>query len=291
MMASKNDSINRIKRIKNSGKLKVDDDVKRKVYPEFADCEDCGGTLYKQDGTICECMAKRKSYNQLRHANIGAKYYDVNLEFYLNGLKGTEVIMRNGLKVMPDQRQYNIEDFVDFLKDYVSTFSARMRDGRGFIMCGDTGCGKTGAACYIVKRLLQKGFSGYYIDTNDLLETIDTSWSGEEDKKAQARDKLLKLRTVDVLVLDDFGSEYAKNKEWLYNQFLKIIKHRYSENRPTIMASNIDPVNLMSNFDEGSFARLSSVLTESFQVIHLRRAKDMRIESAKKKSLRKDMKK
>lgn len=276
-----------LKRVRKHGAVKSAT-TRRKVYPEFADCEKCGGTLYKADGTICSCYRMNQIYNKLRAANVGNRYFDVTLDFYTKHLHSCSVIMYNGFKSGSSNNTFGIEDFVEFVDNYVHTFDKRAVDGRGFIISGNTGCGKTGAVCYIIREVLMQGKSAYYIDTNDLLETIDISWNGDEEEKSIARKKLKNLDEVDLLVLDDIGSEYSKNKDWLYNQFLKRIKKRYSFNRPTIMTTNLTPEKIMSGFDEGVVGRLSSVLSE-FQVIYMQNAKDVRVVKGSKSSLRKDM--
>lgn len=268
-------------RLKKSGKGK-EDKVNRRIYPEFADCPDCNGTLYKSDGTICECMSKYRLHNKLRIANVGERYFDVTLDFYTEYMSESGVVMYNGLKSMPDNTPHDIMDFVNYMEHFVEDFNP-VKGGCGFVICGGTGCGKTGATCYAVREVLrQNKGTAYYIDTMNLLETIDIMWNGDSVDSNAARRKLNNLKKVDLLVLDDIGSEYSKNKNWLYTKFMEIIKDRYAHNKQTIMTTNMTPSKMLAGFDEETAGRLSSVLAE-FKIIYFGGAVDVRVLKSSRK--------
>ena len=129
-----------------------------------------------------------------------------------------------------------------------------------------------------------RGFNVFYIDTNELLETISASY----DKDEEASTKLRKLKIYDLLVLDDFGSEYGKDT-WRYNIFLKLLKSRYAKSLPTLMSTNLDASSLFDDFAEEVAPRLSSVFAEIFEVLSLDGTKDMRKHFQKNRSLYEDM--
>lgn len=237
----------------------------RKVYEKYKGCEFCHGTLYMENGCMCSCM--KYHINDLKYVdtNIGEKYYDANLQFYKKHMAGMQVYIND------DGKFKSVDFFMSYIKLYISTFADRLKDGRGFLLSGECGCGKTGALCFVIKKLKLKGYNSYYIDTNELLETISASY----DKDEVAVEKLSKLKKYDLLVLDDFGSEYGKDT-WRYNIFLKLLKSRYSKNLPTLMSTNLEYDNLFDEFDEDVAPRLSSVFSEVFEVLTLRGTKDMR---------------
>lgn len=260
------------------------DKIKQKVCVEFKDCPECHGTFYRDDGSICNCMRLNKIHNQLRRANVPARYFDVDLEFYKEHLKKTTVILRPGLQSGADKNPVTVREFVRFIDSYARNFGNRLRDGKSFVICGGTGCGKTGACCYLVREVMLSGHSAYYIDTHDLLDTISVWYGGEADERSKAKQKLDSLKKYDLLILDDIGSEYSKNKSWLYDRFLDLIKSRYMELKPTVITSNASPDNLLSGFDDDMAGRLRSVLSE-FQILFLQNAKDVRVVKANRSPL------
>lgn len=272
------DLVDSIRRQCKNSKGKEVVEQKRKIYPKYKDCEICGGTLYDEDGNMCDCMRLHLNDLKYKEANIGEKYWNANLQFYKKHMRGMQVYI--GGKRTPK----NVDFFTDYIRLYISTFPNRLQDGRGFLLSGECGCGKTGALCFIVKELKLKGYKVYYIDTNELLETISASYDKDED----ATRKLSKLKTYDLLVLDDFGSEYGKDT-WRYNIFLKLLKSRYAKNLPTLMSTNLEPDSLFEEFSEDVAPRLSSVFAEVFEVLLLEGTKDMRKHFQSKKSLYDDM--
>lgn len=272
------DLVDSIRRQRKNSKGKEVVEQKRKIYPKYKDCEICGGTLYDEDGNMCDCMRLHLNDLKYKEANIGEKYWNANLQFYKKHMRGMQVYI--GGKRTPK----NVDFFSDYIRLYISTFPNRLQDGMGFLLSGECGCGKTGALCFIVKELKLKGYKVYYIDTNELLETISASYDKDED----ATRKLSKLKTYDLLVLDDFGSEYGKDT-WRYNIFLKLLKSRYAKNLPTLMSTNLEPDSLFEEFSEDVAPRLSSVFAEVFEVLLLEGTKDMRKHFQSKKSLYDDM--
>lgn len=266
------------KQRKKSKSKKTEATIHRKVYAKYRDCEICHGTLYDEDNNMCSCMKQYLTELKYKETNIGEKYYDCDLKFYKKHMRGLQVYINNS------RTPKNVDFFMDYLKLYISTFENRLQDGRGFLLSGECGCGKTGALCFIVKELKLRGFNTYYIDTNELLETISASYDKDED----AMSKLSKLKTYDLLVLDDFGSEYGKDT-WRYNIFLKLLKSRYAKNLPTLMSTNLDADSLFEEFSEDVAPRLSSVFSEIFEILTLEGTKDMRKHFSKSKSLYDDM--
>ena len=64
---------------------------------------------------------------------------------------------------------------------------------------------------------------------------------------------------VELLILDDLGTEY-ENK--MYNSTIyNIINTRLNKNKPTIISTNMDFMQIASRYDERVVSRLSSMYT------------------------------
>lgn len=277
---STNDLIKSIRKQRKAYEGKEPKEVKslRPVYQAYKNCEVCHGTLYDDNDIMCSCMRLYINEIKLRETNIGKKYYAADLQFYKKNMKSLQVYVGD------NKQPKNVDFFMKYIRLYISTFENRLVDGRGFLLTGECGCGKTGALSFIVKELKFLGYNVYYIDTNELLETISASY----DKDKAAIEKLDNLKIYDLLVLDDFGSEYGKDV-WRYNIFLKLLKSRYSKNKPTLMSTNLEADSLFEEFSEDVAPRLSSVFAEIFEVLTLTGTKDMRKHFSKSKSLYEDM--
>lgn len=99
-------------------------------------------------------------------------------------------------------------------------------------LVGPCGAGKSHLAAAIVNELVYGGATAAYASVPELLAFIR---SGFKDNTADERLNLLK--GVDVLVLDDLGTE--QGTEWALEQLFVLINHRYLEDRTTIITSNL----------------------------------------------------
>lgn len=112
---------------------------------------------------------------------------------------------------------------------YCAEFETFRKNGRGLILYGGTGTGKTFLACCIANLLIDKGYTvlvkNFSTISNELLSTWD---------KGEYMDR---LNGVGLLVLDDFsierGTEYMR--ETVYN----VIDGRYKAGRPVIVTTNL----------------------------------------------------
>lgn len=277
--------------IKKANKTKVPDVVrKRKVYAEYSDCEVCHGTLYKDDGTPCSCRFKHIISMNLYKCNVGRNFHYVTLDYYRKMFKRMKI---THMSLLDDGTitRWTLEDFLSLLELYPKSFDDRLKDGRGFLISGGTGGGKTCAVAYVIKELCilnyknskmstnsdeRSDYSMYFIDTIRMLDIIRDSYDDNSETKYESKKTLRYLEKVDLLALDDLGAEYTKSNEWLINIFLKVIKGRANNNKPTLITTNYSPDALKEKFSEDSYGRLSSVINEKFDIIVLDGFKDAR---------------
>ncbi|NLM25495.1 MAG: ATP-binding protein [Firmicutes bacterium] len=107
-----------------------------------------------------------------------------------------------------------------------STHFSKITDGRGLVLCGKSGRGKTHLACAIINDLKDKNTVAFaHIPT--LLENI-----------RQGRGDLERLLTVDLLVMDDLGSE--RESDWALEKLLIIVDGRLNAYKPTVFTTNFN---------------------------------------------------
>lgn len=108
---------------------------------------------------------------------------------------------------------------------------------RGLSLCfaGSHGLGKTMTCTNILKRAVEKGYSGLYATLNDIVScTINSA----PDDRAAARKELL---TVDFLVIDEFDPRYmgSESAADLFGRILEDIFRTRAQNKmPTFMCTN-----------------------------------------------------
>jgi DNA replication protein DnaC len=108
---------------------------------------------------------------------------------------------------------------------------------RWLFLYGPCGTGKTHLAVAIARYAMQwHNQSVYFAVVPDLLDhlraTFDPSSGSAYD------DRFTTIRNAQLLVLDDLGTENAT--PWAKEKLYQIINHRYMEQLPTVITSNVD---------------------------------------------------
>ena len=110
-------------------------------------------------------------------------------------------------------------------------------------IAGERGTGKTHLLCAIARRAIDRGMPVLYAYVPLLLDWLrqgyrhlnDLEW--EEDGDFDER--LERLMTVDLLLLDDLGSE--KPTDWAAEKLTTVFDQRLLNRLPLVVTTNIDP--------------------------------------------------
>ncbi|MBC8074478.1 MAG: ATP-binding protein [Chloroflexales bacterium] len=103
------------------------------------------------------------------------------------------------------------------------------------VLWGAYGCGKTHLAAAIANAALARGKSTILAAVPDLLDHLKATFAPSSGETYDERFEL--LRTVDVLVLDDLGTESAT--PWAREKLYQLINHRYVQRLPLVVTSNV----------------------------------------------------
>jgi DNA replication protein DnaC len=123
-------------------------------------------------------------------------------------------------------------------------------DGRGLLLVGGIGTGKTHLAVGILKELIAtRGSSCLFCDYRELLKQIQNSYN--DSVKATELQVLRPVFDAEVLLLDELGA--VKPSEWVWDTVSLILNTRYNDNRTTIITTNF------ADEAAGSTARSSSM--------------------------------
>ena len=115
---------------------------------------------------------------------------------------------------------------------------------KGLFLYGMTGCGKTFLAAIIAQELLKEGKSVVFGDVPSLLDTLKGTFDKNSD--ATIEELMDELQKVDVLVLDDIGTEYPT--DWAAERLYMVVNNRYNAGKPIIVTSNYSPRKLSERF-------------------------------------------
>ena len=136
-----------------------------------------------------------------------------------------------------------------FCEEYADTFTAG--EGKGLLLCGRSGLGKTFLMNCVAQRVLERGFSVVVISAYKLIEAMRRYQFGE-DSGEQVQDML----ACDLLCIDDLGSE-PMLRGVTVSSLYHIINERRNANRSTVITTNLDSDLLYEKYDDRIAARLT----------------------------------
>ena len=115
------------------------------------------------------------------------------------------------------------------MQNYVDNFSDLKKKGKGLLLYGTTGTGKTYAACEVINALLDMGYSAVATNFSRILNALQETFEKQE--------YIDRLNQCDLLLIDDLGIE--RNTAYAKEQVYNIIDSRYRAGLPMIITTNL----------------------------------------------------
>jgi DNA replication protein DnaC len=108
-------------------------------------------------------------------------------------------------------------------------------NGKGLLLIGSLGTGKTHLAVGVLRRLIQeRGARGIFCDYGALIKDIQQSFNGRAGTtEYHLLDPIL---NTEILILDDLGAQ--KPTEWVWDNIALILNTRYNNKLTTIITTN-----------------------------------------------------
>ncbi len=110
----------------------------------------------------------------------------------------------------------------------------RRREWR--LLTGPVGVGKTHLAVAAALKREETGDTVFFATASDLLDHLRSAYA--PDNPTLPEDLLDRIKTADLLVLDDFGSE--RSTPFAEDKLFQIINYRYEDRLPTIVTTSLD---------------------------------------------------
>jgi DNA replication protein DnaC len=186
-------------------------------------CDDTGWKPIDEKGVRrvvrCDCWREQAGHDRLASANIPKRYLHCTFANFSAYNPSLERALEQARRV-PDR--------------FPAANNLR-EQGRGLLLEGPPGVGKTHLAVAVLKQVMNtSGARGLFYDTRDLLRVIRSTY--DPSIRTTELEILRPVMTADLLVLDDLGAE--KTSEWVEETMNLIVNTRYNERRLTIFTSN-----------------------------------------------------
>lgn len=118
------------------------------------------------------------------------------------------------------------------------------------VLVGPVGTGKTGTALAACRPRVEAGIPARYAKTVLALDELRPSGDGRGGRPGA----LAELLDVHLLVLDDVGAE--RPTEWTVERLTAILDHRWENERPTVVTTNLGPTDLEAWIGPRAYSRL-----------------------------------
>lgn len=141
------------------------------------------------------------------------------------------------------------------LRDYAENFDANAQAGKGLILSGKPGTGKSHLAGAVLQSQLDRDV--LYATCMDVIRMVRETWRKDSDRSE--RQVLSYLGGLDLLVIDEMGVQYGTDGE--QTVLFDVLDRRYREVKPTILLTNQDAKGLKEYLGERTFDRLRETCT------------------------------
>ena len=171
---------------------------------------------------MCKCQAAKRAAEE-------EEYKRRKFEERVNELRRVgfpEADMRNWTFSNDDLAN---ERITKAAQKYVDNFSELRKNGKGLLLYGNTGTGKTFAACEIANALIDKGYPVLVTNFARILNTLQGTFEKQEYIDG--------FNNYQLLVIDDLGIE--RDTAYAKEQVFNIIDSRYRSGLPMIITTNL----------------------------------------------------
>ena len=184
----------------------------------------------------CVCQQERRAERMIAAARIPQRYRNCTLESFETQFPSADRSLQAALMQARNfVRAYPVET-----------------DGKGLMLSGTIGVGKTHLAVGILQALVaERGANGLFYDYRDLLKEVQNSYDRKVDQSE--REVLAPVFEAEVLVLDEVGA--AKPTDWVWDTVAHILNTRYNDRRTTILTTNYANLPPLGGTTEGRSAK------------------------------------
>lgn len=143
------------------------------------------------------------------------------------------------------------------MKNYVKNFTEFKKDGKGLLLYGTVGTGKTYFAACIANALIDEGISVLMTDFARLTNKIQGMYEGKQEF-------IDSLNRYTLLIIDDLGIE--RKTEFMQEIVYNVINSRYKSGLPFIITTNLTADEIKKPQDIGYSRIYDRILERCFPV-------------------------
>jgi DNA replication protein DnaC len=151
-------------------------------------------------------------------------------------------------------------------KKYVENFKTFKNNGKGLLLYGTVGTGKTYAAAEIANALIDMGKPVLMTNFTRIINKLQSSFEGRQEY-------IDGLNVFDLLILDDLAAE--RQTEYVLENVFNVIDARYRAKKPLIITTNLS-IEQLKNPENIATARIYDRILERCFPIEVKGASNRR---------------
>jgi DNA replication protein DnaC len=186
----------------------------------------CKVNLFGKERTVyclCKCRSEQREAERIQQLNAEKALHIQKLRRL--GFPDAEM-----QKWTFDKDDRTNEKISEVARNYVEKFDEMKKRGKGLLLFGPVGTGKTFISACISNALIDKSYACLTTNFARLVNTIQGMFEGKQDY-------IDSLNRFDLLVIDDLGIE--RDTEYMGETVQNIIDSRYRAGLPLIITTNL----------------------------------------------------
>lgn len=185
---------------------------------------------------LCKCEAEKRDKEEAerKQADFGRKIKDLRRTGF------PESNMQEWTFENDDMTNSRV---TNAMKKYVENFDEMKKQGKGLLLYGNVGTGKTYAACEVANALIDKGYPVLVTNFARIINTLQSTFEKQE--------YIDSFNRFSLIVIDDLSAE--RDTSFAKEQVFNIIDSRYRAGLPMIITTNlsIDKIKKPDDIDNG----------------------------------------
>jgi len=194
-------------------------------------CKDTGRVISENGERYCKCFIQKvidKTYKQYNMLKINEENFNTfDIGYY------SDKVDKSKYKSDVSPRQ-NIERIRKIAEKFCNNIDDN--EQKSLLFVGNTGTGKTFLSNCIAYELINKGYTVIY-QTAPMLMDMAMESKYSYDRKQESRARYESIFDVDLLIIDDLGTETLNNNR--FTELFNIINTRLLKNKKTIISTNL----------------------------------------------------
>ena len=203
-------------------------------------CKECGGLLQTRItvpligervvNCICECMAAQLNAHEEQKRQ---EERERNRRVCFDGSKLMACTFEKSNKT----------ELLTMAENYAKHFKDFKKDGKGLLLYGTVGTGKSHMAACIANHLIDADYRVLMTNFATMVNVLQSSFDGRQEY-------INSLNRYALLILDDLGAE--RKSEYMQEQVFNIIDARYRSGLPMIITTNLTAEEMKKPTDLGN---------------------------------------